>query len=262
MNQHTRNIQKLSLYGSKEGNDVGVLVDAKVAVEKRNFVATGIITYVLGEIIEVELPQYDTFVLGEQVKLIIYSRSGMFVFESSVIAKHRGALMVINPPENRRRFNDKREYPRVEVDCSGTLHAMKNPSSRQEWAMPSPVDFVIDNMSMGGLGLKLTVDLGISRTWLLEVRLDLGFDLPCGLEIIRSDRSADGFYYGASFTGLPQDHAGRLRSFILRRQIETYYEEKHRVADVAEVEPVLTGGQESPGATKGAGMHIHKGDAD
>ncbi|WP_020618200.1 PilZ domain-containing protein [Paenibacillus daejeonensis] len=257
MNQQSRKVQKLSLYGSKEGNDVSVLVDAKVAVEKRSFVATGIVTYVLGEIIEVELPQFDEFGLGEQVKLMIYSRGGMFVFESTVIAKHNGALMILNPPENRRRFNDKREHPRVEVACTGTLHAMLNPSSRQEWLMPSPVEFTIDNMSMGGLGLMLTVDLGISRTWQLDVQLDLGFVLPCGLEIIRIDRSASSFYYGASFRGMPQEQASRLRAFILKRQIEAHYEQKHRIVEIGSEEPEKLP-EEAPNAIKGSGMHILK----
>lgn len=256
MNQQSRKVQKLSLYGSKEGNDVGVLVEAKVAIEKRNFVATGVITYVLGEIIEIELPQYDLFQLGEQVKLIIYSRSGMFVFQSTIIAKHNGALMVLHPPENRRRFNDKREHPRVTVDCSGTLHAMRDPRNRQEWQMSSPVGFAVDNLSMGGLGLMLTVDLGITRTWTLDVRLDLGFPLACGLEIIRIDKSEGGFYYGASFRGLPQEQASTLRAFILKRQIESHYEQKSKLLlpEGAAPEPAATP-EEQP--HKGSGMHIH-----
>lgn len=257
MNQQSRKVTKLSLYGSKEGNDVSVLVDAKVAVEKRNFVATGVVTYVRGEIIEIELPQFDLFGLGEQVKLMIYSRSGMFVFQSTVIAKHNGALMILNPPDNRRKFNDKREHQRVEVACSGTLHGMKNPASQQEWLMPSPVDFAITNMSMGGLGLMLTIDMGISRTWLLDVQLDLGFLLPCGLEIIRMDRSATAFYYGASFRGMPQEQASALRAFILKRQIEAHYEQKHRVVGTEADEPATLPEDASP-VVKGSGMHILK----
>ena len=60
----------------------------------------------------------------------------------------------------------------------------------------------------------------------LQVELDLGFELPCMLEIIRKEKLEDSYYYGASFESVPAEQSNALRGFILRNQIETYFVQK------------------------------------
>ncbi|GGG26455.1 flagellar brake protein [Paenibacillus abyssi] len=219
-------IHQLPFYGSKEGNDIGILLDSKVVVEKKSYVSTGVLTYVLGDFIEVEMPQFDEFRLGEQVKLIVYTKSGMFVFESTVVAKDKGSLIIINPPSNQKKFIEKREHPRVSTAHTGLLHAVHHFNHNSRLPMEVPVHFAVNNISMGGLGIVLEDDLGFQKISRLEMELDLGFSLRCLTEIIRSENSAQGTFYGVRYIDLSKEETCALRAFILKIQVEDYYKQK------------------------------------
>ena len=48
-----------------------VLIDSRAVLGKDDFVATGVLTYAQGDIIEIELPEYDVFQLGDKVKMTV-----------------------------------------------------------------------------------------------------------------------------------------------------------------------------------------------
>ncbi|MNI07572.1 PilZ domain protein [compost metagenome] len=229
-------------YGSKEGNDASVMIDSKTVVEKKEYVATGVLTYALGDIIEIEIPQFSVFNLGDKIKITVYSKTGIFVFESTVVAKDNGSLIILNPPENRRKFIEKREYARVDVNHTGYLHRMQDNAKRREQRFEAPIDFMINNISMSGIGFTLNYDLHLNHQSQLEVELDLGFKLTCVAEIVRAESKQTGIYYGVRYLDLPKEQSNPLRGFILRNQVETYFvqkkEEKHRQA-ILERNPVL-----------------------
>jgi c-di-GMP-binding flagellar brake protein YcgR len=213
-------------YGSKEGNDAAILIDSKAVVEKKEYVATGVLTYALGDIAEIEIPQYSVFNLGDKLKVTVYTRNGIFVFESTVVAKDTGSLIIINPPENRRKFTEKREHARVDVKHKGFLHELNDVMKKRKQTFSDPVDFTVNNISMSGVGFTLSYDLGLTTKSHLQVELDLGFRLPLLTEVIRKEKNSEGNYYGVKYIDLPKDNANALRGFILRNQVESYFIQK------------------------------------
>ncbi|WP_230633011.1 flagellar brake protein [Paenibacillus athensensis] len=221
-------------YGSKEGSDAAVLIDSKTVLEKKDFVATGILTYALGDIIEVELPQYNVFHLGDKVKLTVYTKSGLFVFESTIVAKDNGALIVINPPENRKKFTEKRDFPRIDITQGGVLHTLHDTIRSRRQRLEKPMGISIKNISMSGIGFTLDSNLLIENQTRLEVELNLGFSMPCIAEVVRKETLDSGLYYGAKYIEVPREKTNALRAFILKSQVETYFvrkrEESHMKA--------------------------------
>ncbi|TXK76012.1 PilZ domain-containing protein [Paenibacillus sp. N3.4] len=217
-------------YGSKEGNDSDVLIQSKAVLGKADFVATGVLTYALGDIMEVELPEFDIFRLGDKVKMTIYSKSGLFVLETTVVAKDHGSVIVINPPENRKKFTEKREFPRIDVIQEGLLFGLQDSNKRNKHQFDDPVGIAIKNVSMSGLGFtienNLIVEKIVQKHSYLEVEINLGFLLSCTMEIVRKEKVETGFYYGASYIQFPDEKINPLRGFILKNQIESYFVQK------------------------------------
>ncbi|NRF95175.1 PilZ domain-containing protein [Paenibacillus frigoriresistens] len=220
----------MKYYGSKEGYDADVLIDSKAVLGKDDFVATGVLTYALGDIIEVELPEYDVFQLGDKAKMTVYTKSGLFVMNTTVVAKEFGSVIVINPPENRKKFAEKREFPRVDVEHTGLLFGLKDMNKRNKHQFENPLGISIKNISINGLGFTINdnamIDKIVQKHSQLEVELDLGFTMPCSMEIVRKEKVENGFYYGASYIDIPQEKTNALRGFILTNQIETYFVQK------------------------------------
>lgn len=195
---------------------VSVLLNCRTVVEKTGFVSTGILTMAEGDLMEVEIGDYQRFDLGENVNLTIYTPAGMFRVQTSIIAKDPGFLMVINPPENQRKFSEKREFPRVDVIRQGRLLSREEPASIE-----------MKNISLGGIGFAAHEELGLQVHGEAEVELDLGFPLTCTVQIVRTENSPEGMpIYGARYIRFQEEKYNPLRAFILRAQIETHTRRK------------------------------------
>ncbi|NQX62006.1 PilZ domain-containing protein [Paenibacillus qinlingensis] len=222
--------ESLKLYGSKEGYDAEVLINCRAVLAKDDFVSTGILTYAQGDIMEIELPEYDVFQLGDKAKMTLYTKSGLFVFHTTIVAKEPSSLIVINPPENRKKFSEKREFPRVDVKNKGLILSFQNKNQKEQHTLENPIEFSIQNISVNGLGFSIEdnsmIDGIIQKKCLLHVELDLGFEMPCKLEIIRKEKRDGTYYFGASLESVPAEQSNALRGFILRNQIQTYFEQK------------------------------------
>ncbi|NEW08922.1 PilZ domain-containing protein [Paenibacillus sp. SYP-B3998] len=220
----------IKFYGSKEGNDSDILIDSKAVVSKKDFVSTGVLTYALGDIMEVELPHIEAFKLGDKVKVTIYSKSGLFVFETTVVAKDGGSLIVINPPENRRKFTEKREFPRIDVAQEGIIFGVHDMHKKNKHQFEQPIGFSIKNMSVNGLGFTIEdnsiVEKILQKHLHLEVELKLSFSLSCIMEVVRKEKRDHGFYYGARYIDILDTHTNALRGFILKNQVESYFIQK------------------------------------
>ncbi|MFD2615629.1 PilZ domain-containing protein [Paenibacillus gansuensis] len=208
-----------------------VLLDCKTVVEKDDFVSTGVLTYAEGDIVEVEIAEYKLFKLGSPVKLTIYSPAGIHVFHSTVIARHNGAIMVINPPENKRKFRDKRESPRVPADRKGHF---KSPHESTLFSKGEPVALQLKNVSLSGMGLTVFDYDRLPAGTRLDLTLDIGFTLECPVEVVRCEPLQQGFYYGVQLLDLTPEQSQGLRAFILRSQAETYFKTKEVERDKRE----------------------------
>jgi len=220
------NMSLSPLSNNSTGYDITVLLDSKAVVEKKGFIATGTLTYVAGELLEIEFPQYDHFLLGEQVKIMIYAKGGIYVFESTVLAKDSGALVVLNPPENRRKFQDKRQDPRVPVQENARLLGLFEYARRTERRFSEPPNLRLDNISISGIGLLVDLDVPLHPRNQLHLEIDLGVRFECRAEIIHLSPSEGGIRCGTRIVEINDLYAKWLRSYILRSQIETYYKQK------------------------------------
>ncbi len=250
-------LKKTLVYGSKEGSDISVMIDCKAVVEKKNFIATGLLTYAAGEIIEIEFPQSELFQLGEQVRIIVYTKSGIYVFESSILAKAQDAIIVINPPDNRKRFLDKREHPRVPVRQPGKVISIIDAIRKTEQKLEDPLTLHLDNISMTGVALSTQVAMPLPFKAELMLELDLGFTFRCRTEIVHKKQIDTGLIYGTRLLQLEQEHESKLRAYILRSQIETYYKEKSDKFRIQVAEQQKLRAQENGADGSGTG----KGDA-
>jgi len=229
------------------GYDITVLIDSNAVVEKKNFVATGTVTYVAGELLEIEFPQSDQFTLGEKVKVMIYAKGGIYVFESTVLAKDMGALVVLNPPENRRKFMDKRQDPRVPVKENARLLSVYEFSRRTERTFSEPPIIRLDNISVSGIGLLLDSDMPLQPRNQLLLEVDFGVKFACRTEIVHLQPHEQGIRCGTRIVELNDIYAKWLRSFIMRCQIETYYKEKQE-----RIRRALQGSEQAAGSVKQA----------
>jgi len=219
-------LSRASSSDNQAGYDITVLIDAKAVVEKKNYIATGTVTYVAGELLEIEFPQYDHFALGEKVKMMIYAKGGIYVFESTVIAKDSGSIVVLHPPENRRKFQDKRQDPRVPVKEKALLLSLYEFTRNTERKFSDPPVIQLDNISKSGIGLVLNLDMPLQPRNQLHLQLDLGVRFECRTEIIHLRPVEGGIRCGTRIIEIPDNYANWLRSYLLRRQVENYYTEK------------------------------------
>jgi c-di-GMP-binding flagellar brake protein YcgR len=206
-----------------------ILMQSRTVVENLEYVATGLLTYAEGDIVEIELDEHQRFKLGEAVKITIYSPAGILVFSSTVIAKGYDSIMVLNSREISSKFGEERQYPRINVDASATIStSLTQYSEKGSTASPINTTCTIQNISLGGLGF-----LGPKEQWLkpdaliqMEIQLDFILSCTCTVKIIR-DVAGDEFQYcGVQFTELPNNTIHTLRGFILKKQLDMYYENK------------------------------------
>ncbi|SDE32974.1 PilZ domain-containing protein [Paenibacillus sp. UNCCL117] len=206
----------------------GILLNSRTVVEKKEFVSTGILTYAEGDILEIEISDYKKFELGDSVKMTVYSPGGIYTFHSTVVAKDQGALMVINPPQNQKRFAEKRESPRVDVEHSGQLLSIHYADSGEQ-ELEERLRLDIRNVSVSGVGFLMEGGKRLEESATADVMLDLGFDITCRVEIIRSEPEETGIYYGAKYVEMPVEKANALRAFIIKKQVEQHFSFKQSV---------------------------------
>jgi hypothetical protein len=199
-----------------------IMEHCRTVVEKKDFVSTGIMSFAEGDMLEVEISDFDRFVLGESVKLTVYTPVGIYLIPSTIVGKDTGSLMMINPPENQRKFQDKRQYPRVEVAKSGHLASVLNSGGRNSLVLPKPVPFQIRNISLSGIGFTMPEEVKLDPSSNVEMEIDVGTIIPCTAEIVRTEMAEEGVYYGARYIQVAGDKLNSLRAFILREQIAAH----------------------------------------
>ncbi|MBB6731950.1 PilZ domain-containing protein [Cohnella zeiphila] len=206
----------------KELLSLKVLLHCRTVVEKTNFVSTGVMTQVEGELFEVELGEFELFELGEKVKLTVYSPAGIQTFHSIVFAKYEGAIAVIQPPVVGQRFQEKREFYRVEADGVARVMRVVRDSGEVK-LLAAPLEAMLSDISLGGVGL-VTADAypELEAAKRLGAVIDLGFTFACDLEMVRRERRDQLFVYGLKMKVLDPEMLRPLRAFLLRRQVEKH----------------------------------------
>ena len=148
------------------------LIGCNMAIEGDKIVHTGIISLVEGDCIEIELPQYKQFKLGDNVRAIIYSPEGMINFKTSVIAIDVGTIVLIIPT-NLHNLLNKRKDPRVEFVLTGHVYSITDAAIKETNNLKQPEPITIINMSLGGIGfISNTLKINNNSVLFLEMPLD------------------------------------------------------------------------------------------
>ncbi|WP_409343705.1 flagellar brake protein [Paenibacillus sp. MBLB4367] len=189
-------------------------------VEKQDYVSTGVLAVVEGDMVEIEIGDYKQFELGDAVKLTIYSPEGIFMFQSTIIAKDNGSLIVINPPENQRKFSEKREHFRVDVKMKGSILSIESANDSRSPEATDAIPLTVVNISVSGIGFTVGSECRLTERTIVRLELEMGTIVSCTAEIVRRETSELGCYYGAQFVDFPQERLNALRAFILKTQVE------------------------------------------
>jgi len=207
---------------------MSVMLNSRTVVEKKEFISTGILTYVEGDVIEIEIGDYRAFELSDKVKVTVYTPIGIFTFTTSVLAKEQGSVMVINPPENRQKFAEKRVHTRLEIDKTGKLEGIRAFERAQLQILPEPLTMMMKNVSMAGIGFVLKGELKLEGGMHIMFTADIGIRLSCSAMITRNVNMLQNIenYYGAELVDVPDPQMKALRAFLLTKQIEMYSQSK------------------------------------
>lgn len=206
------------------------LIGCNSMIEKSNFVATGTISYLEGDIIEIKLSQYKVYNLGDQVKLVIYALDGLLNFLTTVVAIDHGAIMLITPPKLQEGFLKQREHPRIQVNRQGRIHSLTYTTSNETLHFENPPEMKISNISLGGLGFILTDELSVNvkEDCVIVVELKIESSFSSSLSVIRKQNLQQGVSYGAKFIDLTKEKVNTLRAVILRQQVEQRFQQKKK----------------------------------
>lgn len=203
-------------------HELAVLLDCRTVLEKNDYVSTGMMTYAEGDMLEIEIGDYQVYSLGDLVKVTVYTPLGIFIFHSTIIAKDHGALIVINPPENRKKFVENREYTRIVVDGSGYIRESFPLQSLEAKQYPIPLKFELKNISICGIGFTLQEEYQLEKGVKMDVFLQCGIDIPVIVQIVRSEELDSGWYFGARIMEIAPQQVISYRAFILKSQVESH----------------------------------------
>lgn len=205
-----------------------VLLHCRTVVEKQQYVATGLLSFAEGDVVEIELDEHDVFKLGEAVKITIYSPVGIIVFNSTVIAKGAESIMILNSREISNKFGESRQFPRVMVSGSAIISGAIGEDNRIIPLNASDSSCKIDNISMGGVGFLIAKSDVLKTNIKLQMRIQLQFEFSCRVEIIRAQEADQFQYFGTKFLEFPEEVINPMRSLILKQQLDSYYQNKKR----------------------------------
>jgi hypothetical protein len=198
---------------------LNVLLHCRTVVEGKNFVTTGVMTHVEGELFEVELHEFAQFELGEPVKLTVYSPAGIQSMSSIVFAKYEGAIAVLQPPDMHKRFKERREHPRVDIEGSAEIVRILNVAG-EEMPLGDSVSLAVHDISISGLSFSGPEAPHFMNKSRLTARVEIGFAFECELEIVRRERQDNLIHCGAKMHVLEPEMLRPLRALILRQQVQ------------------------------------------
>jgi hypothetical protein len=205
----------------KELLQLNVLLHCRTVVEGKNFVTTGVMTHVEGELFEVEVHEYDQFELGESVKLTVYSPAGIQSIPSIVFAKYDGAIALLQPPDLLKRFKERREHPRVPIKGNAHIVHVLNETG-DELQLDERMELAVIDISLTGIGFTGPNVHYFDQNRKLKVKVEIGLGFSCDLEIIRRERQDNLVLCGAKMQVLEPEMLRPLRALILHQQVEKH----------------------------------------
>ena len=198
------------------------IVGIHVMIEGSDAVSAGTLTYVEGDILEVQISNSKAYNLGEPVKLVMYSPDGILNMQSSIVARDVDSVFVLTPAKIIQTYLRRRKQPRVDVrEKVKILQVDGSSPGDSDELQPNAV---IGNIGLGGMGFSATIPLKENQIITFEWDLEGAFAYRG--RIIHTRMIPNGYFYGAEFVDFPNAKLNLLRAYILRKQIENRQEQK------------------------------------
>lgn len=199
------------------------LLGSFVTLEGTKNLDSGKISFVEGELFEIEFPQFKCYAPGDVVKVTIYTHEGMVFFDTTVIAQGSKEIILLLPSDIYSQILKKRQFPRLEISIPGTIYLISDDGDDdQNSQLELPVE--IHDISQGGIGFSSV--LPILTKSLISIIIQLETPLSCTLEVIHTREYKDNRFYGCNFKDLSPNKMNALRAWILRKQIEMRFNTK------------------------------------
>lgn len=198
-------------------------MDSFLQIKKGKQLFEGSVIYEEGDLIEAVFPEITEVVVGDQLPCLMTDNyETISNFEAVVVAKEKNRLFLFHSPTVIEFREQRRRYPRFDVDMSGWIRYKADPGQHRFSLHTQRVALI--NLSLGGLALR--VDRPIPREQTITFSTELyGRHREDGvvlaeLQVIH-ERMEGGFYfYGCKIVRIQARYFHALRKYILQRQLE------------------------------------------
>lgn len=207
------------------------LLDSKIVIDSgHGNITMGSLTYIEGDIFELHAGKHEGFRIGQQVRVVVYTREGMLNFHTTVIGKYQHVMILLNPPEIMNMTLRQRKHTRIKTDLTGHIHTLIDARHGEAKRCTDPVEFLVYDVALGGVGIMVPgqSDIPVGSRLLAEIRHERS--LVCQLEVIHRTPGADFLRYGARFLNFTPQEEMELRSFILTQQVRARLQEVKQAA--------------------------------
>lgn len=194
-------------------------MDNFIQIKRGKKLVEGVVKYEQGDIVEARFEEVVDVSVGDPVScMITRDLSEIYSFEGIVIAREPMRLIIFNPPTVLEYKEQRRRYPRYDVNLPGWIRVASSDVSKTGLADPK-VEVI--NLSLGGLAFrydqKLTPKTHVSFYSELYGR-DSGI-VQSKLEVVHVNEQ-DGYVHGCKVVDITGKSLHELRKYLLQRQLE------------------------------------------
>jgi c-di-GMP-binding flagellar brake protein YcgR len=197
---------------SNSMSDLAIL-GCDATLESKNASSTGKLTFIEGDITEITVRNSNAYILGDAVKLVVYSPDGVLAMETSVVAREKESVYVITPHQLLTIYLKRRKQPRVNVKTKGKVLEILGREQFEE-----PIEVTVSNIALGGIGFVAVYPFSEQQVITLDWNMEES--IVCQVKVVHTRSTNNGRYFGAEFEHFPKPKVNLLRAYILRKQIE------------------------------------------
>lgn len=204
------------------------LVGRSVMLEIAGFVSTGIVSHIEGDIIEIDNDNAETYGLGQSAKVVIYAKGGLINFESAIVGKTAGTVIILNPPEIKNSSLQRRQNFRVPVSIQGTVDSIID-GKGIPLVLDQPVPIHVLDIGLGGIAFHIP-EYELNPGSVLKAELPIGEQVESYHLLVLHSRTGEGNLrvHGCKFQSISDEQLQTLYAFTLGEQIRARLEIRKR----------------------------------
>lgn len=190
-----------------------------IQIKRGTKLIEGVVKYEQGDLVEARFEEEIDVSVGDPVScMITRDLSEIYSFEGIVMAKEPKRLIIFNPPSVLEFKEQRRRYPRYDVNLPGWIR-ISSPAAPKLGLADPKVEVV--NLSLGGIAFRFNQKLAPKSHVSFYSELygrDEGI-VQSKLEIIHVN-DQDGYVHGCKIVDITSKSLHELRKYLLQRQLE------------------------------------------